>query len=436
MTAPYRGRRPDGTAPYRGRRPGGTAPYRGRRPDGTAPEPVDLGDLGFDGGAHLLVKLALQHVPVGAGVGVRGSHPDLAGQVATWCRQQGHVVGRLDGAHDGVVAVVERGRTSRSRLLGATRAGPATVTTGEELRERPEPDWGLAARGALVEPGGPEPRFRLDHRDAIWSDRAARTYSQALAGQWDPASAIDWAAPVANPPDIEDAVVQVMTFLVENEQAALVVPARFLGQVHPHFREVQQVLAVTVADEARHIEVFTRRVTCNGADLGLSTVGGRASLQTLLDEPDFATATFLLSVMGEGTFVSLLGFLERHAPDPLTRHIANLTRQDEARHVAFGLGHLQRHAEIDPSVLPRLARAVERRHDALRTTAGLNEDVFDSLVLLAAGAVTPSAVATGWDAVQALQRDMDDSRQARLARLGFSQGESEELSALHTRNFM
>jgi hypothetical protein len=227
-----------------------------------------------------------------------------------------------------------------------------------------------------------------------------------------------------------------MTFLVENEQAALVVPSRFLGQVHPYFREIQQVLAVTVADEARHIEVFTRRATCSGAELGLSTVGGRASLQTLLDEPDFATASFLLSVMGEGTFVSLLGFLERHAPDPLTRRIAHLTRQDEARHVAFALGHLQRHAAIDPSVRPRLARAVERRHDALRTTAGLNDEVFDSLVLLAAGELTPAAVSAGWRAVQALQRDMDESRRARLTRLGYTDGESAELSALHTRNFM
>ena len=141
---------------------------------------------------------------------------------------------------------------------------------------------------------------------------------------------------------------QVMTFLIENEEAALVVPARFLGQIHPHFREIQQVLAVTVADEARHIDVFTRRATITGHELALSTVGGRASLQTLLDEPDYATASFLLSVMGEGTFVSLLSFLERHAPDPLTRRIAHLTRNDEARHVAFSLAHLERHVQLEP----------------------------------------------------------------------------------------
>jgi hypothetical protein len=33
----------------------------------------------------------------------------------------------------------------------------------------------------------------------------------------------------------------------------------------------------------------------------------------------------------------------------------------------------------------RLAVAIERRHDALSHTASLNDEVFDALVLLAAG---------------------------------------------------
>ena len=45
----------------------------------------------------------------------------------------------------------------------------------------------------------------------------------------------------------------------------------------------------------------------------MSGAGGRASLQTLLQETDFSLASLLLSVLGEGTFLSLLSFLERHA---------------------------------------------------------------------------------------------------------------------------
>lgn len=396
------------------------------------PVEVDLAGLGLDAGAHVLVKAALAPLDAGDQVRVRGTHPDLVGQLEAWCRQQGHRVRPAGGE----AVVVERGSAAGARWIGAERAGGVDPTDDGAVRERPPADWGLAARGAAIEPGGPAPHFALDHRDELWSDRAAGLYAQAAGAQWDPWSAIDWDAPIEHGPVIEAAVVQVMTFLVENEEAALVVPARFLGQVHPHFREIQQVLAVTVADEARHLEVFSRRIQVSDQPPALSTVGGRQSLQTLLDEPDFATASFLLSALGEGTFVSLLGFLERHAPDALTRRVAQLARTDEARHVAFALGHLRRHADIEPDLRSRLARAAERRHHALRSTAGLNEDVFDALVLLAAGDTTPDAVASGWQAVQRLQADMDEGRRSRLAHLGFTAGEAEEISSLHTRNFM
>jgi hypothetical protein len=392
---------------------------------------VELDGLGFDAGAHVLVKLALDQRRAGAAIVVRGRHPELAHHLNVWCRQHGHRIHDLVD-DSGITAVVERGAASGAAWRGAVVCGDASAAG---VVDRPAPDWGLAARGAAIEPGGPSPRFDLSNRDEVWTDRAAGFYALAAASQWDPAE-IDWASPTELDSHVEDAVVQVMTFLVENEEAALVVPARFLGQVHPHFREIQQFLAVTVADEARHIDVFTRRATLTGRPLALSTVGGRASLQTLLDEPDFAVASFLLSVMGEGTFVSLLSFIERHAPDALTRRIAHLTRNDEARHVAFSMAHLERHLALEPHLRGRLAAAVEARHRALQHTSGLNDEVFDALVLTAAGELAPERVADGWLAVHDLQHEMADARAGRLIRLGFTAGEADTLASLHTRNFM
>jgi len=51
---------------------------------------VELGPLGFDGGAHVLVKLALTEVERGERLAVRGTHPELAQHLATWCRHEGH----------------------------------------------------------------------------------------------------------------------------------------------------------------------------------------------------------------------------------------------------------------------------------------------------------------------------------------------------------
>ena len=187
----------------------------------------------------------------------------------------------------------------------------------------------------------------------VWADDAARIYAQAAAAQWDPETAVPWNAEFTLPDDVESAVVQIMTFLIENETAALIIPSRFIAQLHPHFREVMQVLAVQAADEARHIDIFTRRARLKRDELGRSTTGGQASLKTLVDEPEFAIASFLLSVLGEGTFLSLLWFIEQYAPDAVTAAVARLAAQDEARHVAFGLAHqLSQHLAATPACRP------------------------------------------------------------------------------------
>ena len=350
---------------------------------------VDLGDLGLDEGAHLLVKRALAAAPA---IVVRGSSPTLAVDLPAWARAQGH---RLEARGDAYE--LARGP---DRWAGAERAGTIAAPV-----EAAPARWGLAARGALVEAGAPSLDLSLATRAEVWADEAARLYAQAAAAQWDPATAIPWDAPIDHPPEVEDAIVQVMTYLIENETAALLVPARFLARLR---RDV----------------------------LGLSTAGGQASLASLFDEPEFAIASFLLSVLGEGSFLSLLWFLHEHAPDACTRELARFAAQDEARHVAFGLAHLQRHVGEEPALRERLAAAIERRYTALAHTAGLNAEVFDALLLLAAGGWEPAALRAGHAAVLALQQAMDDGRRQRLVRLGFAPERAASLSALHTRNFM
>jgi hypothetical protein len=182
--------------------------------------------------------------------------------------------------------------------------------------------------------------------------------------------------------------------------------------------------------------VFTRRARLRRTQLGRSTAGGQTSLKTLVEEPQFAIASFLLSVLGEGTFLSLLRFIERYAPDPVTAAVTRLAAQDEARHVAFGLAHLGQHLQREPGFRPQLAEAVRRRHDVLRHTAGLNGEVFDALLLMAAGSWEHEALREGSRRVLQLIQDMDEGRKKRLMRLGFPEPEAAALSALHTRNFM
>ena len=398
---------------------------------------VDLGPLGFLEGGHLLVKRALRKVGPGQAIAVAGTSPELEIDLRVWCRDEGHTF-QLEGACDNeqAHAVIVNGGAEANRWVGAERAGQAGGPRADGVVAHPSRRWGLAARGAMIEAGTPEFDFHLADKAEVWSDDAARLYAQAVAAQWDPQTAIRWDTKFDLDDDVEDAVVQIMTYLIENETAALIVPSRFIAQLHPHFREVMQLLAVQAADEARHIEVFTRRALLKRTHLGFSTVGGQTSLKTLVDEPDFAIASFLLSVLGEGTFLSLLAFIERYAPDPITASVARLAAQDEGRHVAFGISHLSQHLNADQSFRPRLADAIRRRHDALQHTAGLNAEVFAALVLIAAGSWVPADLREGHRRVMVLTREMDEGRQNRLKRLGFSEAEASELSSLHTRNFM
>ncbi|KAA1014530.1 ferritin-like domain-containing protein [Paraburkholderia panacisoli] len=396
---------------------------------------IDIEALGFDSGAHLLVRHALAALALGQSLRVSGTAPGWDVQLEDWCRSQGHWLqwGTDDGPRR--FALIERG-TKYGRWRDALRTGQSDPRLPGAVAERALPGWGLAARGAQVEAGSPAYAFRLDCKQEVWADNVAYLYAQAVAAQWNPDDAIDWHVPFDNSPPVEAAVVQIMTYMVENENAALIVPARFLGQLHPHYRELQAALAIQVADEARHVEVFTRRIRHNGHEPLLSTAGGQASLKSLFDEPDFSVASFLLSVLGEGTFVTLLQFLQTSGPDPLTRQIARLAAHDEARHVALGMSHLLYRLEREPALRLRLAQAVEHRHSALAGTAGLNEEVFDALILAAAGELTAAGVARDYARVQQLIRDMADGRYTRLVRLGFEGEHAKQLASLHTRNFM
>ncbi|MGE8405143.1 MAG: ferritin-like domain-containing protein [Delftia tsuruhatensis] len=399
---------------------------------------IDLQGLGFDAGAHLLVKHALAALSVGGQLRVTGSAPGWQAQLSGWCSDQGHGLRWEDGVDAAqAMAIVARGGAQAGRWRGAAQTGRSDARSGDgAVAAQAQPFWGLAARGAQVEAGAPAFHFRLSDKLQVWTDSASDLYAQAVAAQWNADTDIDWNDAPELPAPVEDAIVQLMTYMVENENAALLVPARFLGQLHPHYRELQAALAIQVADEARHIDVFTRRIRRHGREPALSTAGGQASLKSLLDETDFSVAGFLLAVLGEGTFVHLLQFLQTEAPDPLTRQICRLAARDEARHVALGMSHLLYRLQHEPGFQHQLAQAVEQRFDNLAGTSGLNEEVFDALILIAAGTLTPEALARGAARVQQLMRDMADGRFSKLLRLGFERGHAERLASLHTRNFM
>jgi TusA-related sulfurtransferase len=411
---------------------------------------VDAGTLELGGGLETLVRAALENVPVGGELEIVTASRGVAFELPAWARIAGHQhVGDEAEGHGATRRFVVRiRRGSASRLLAdelPPRGDPLPTGNGRlhmsELRrlEHPpaeaDPHAGLVPLGALVEAGGPQYAWRLNERDRIWADELASLTERATKAQWNATLDIPWNAVSGLPTHTEQAVAQVMTYIAQNEYAALYVPARFLPQVNPRYTEVLLWLASHVHDEARHVEVFTKRALAGGARAH-ALASTDLSLHSLLEEHDFSAAALLLNVLGEGTFLDLLRFVEHHAPDAATATAARLAHRDERRHVQFGIAHIRRRLTLDPDQRSTLVSAAEARATKLTSLSGLSPLVTESLTLLATRSLQPADLSEAGKALRQLQQTMERNRIRRLQAAGFDQPTAHHLSDLHTPNLM
>ena len=84
-------------------------------------------------------------------------------------------------------------------------------------------------------------------------------------------------------------------------------------------------------------------------------------------------------MLGEGTFLDLLSFVDHHAPDAATAAAARLAHRDERRHVHFGIAHIRHRLAHDPDERDALVAAAEERAAKLVSLDGLSPFVGESL---------------------------------------------------------
>jgi hypothetical protein len=407
---------------------------------------IDGGALPLGGGLLALVRPALDLLAPGGVVAVLSSAATAREDLPAWCRVERHeYLGCEKGADGRDRHLLARGTLGvptgarESALTLPRREGRITsadALAAVPMPERADPSSGFAPRGARVEPGGPRYPFTLVERDRVAPPEVAQLYDQAVGAQWDASRDIPWNKVRELPPALERALGQIMTFLAENELSALYVPSRFLPRIHPAYAEVAMFLATQLADEARHIDVFLKRARAGGGGVGISSATTARSLASLLEPEDFTEASFLLSVLGEGTFLDLLRFVETHAPDEPTAEIARRARADESRHVHFGVAHVRHALRCDATLYRRLEDVVRRRAATLHGVGGVPAPIQDALVVLAAGGDDPTAIARGHDAFRQLLDTMHVGRTKRLETAGFTAEQAQTLSDLHTPNFM
>lgn len=393
----------------------------------------------------MLLAAVLDASVPGDEVDVSVASRSIAHELHAWARLAGHeVTGEASDGRRWVVRV-RRGPARRVLAPPLPAAGePARLRAGEfhtgdwragPVPEAADPTAGFVPLGAVVEAGTPAHDWPLSRRDQVWSDDLDRLVEGASAAQWDASRDVPWASAGPLPDFLEGAVCQVVTFLAQNEYGAYYVPARFLGAVNPAYAEVLLWLASHVHDEARHVEVFTKRALVNGGR-AYALASAERSLHTLLRERDFTASALLLNVLGEGSFIDLLDFVAAHAPDAATAAAARLAHRDELRHVRFGISHVRQALARDPDARSRLVGAVEARAAQLLGLTGISPLVTEALTVMAAGSLQPAQLSEGAAAVRALVRRTAEHRIARLEEAGFDRATASYLSDLHTPNLM
>jgi TusA-related sulfurtransferase len=408
---------------------------------------LDAEQLELGAGLEVLLQATFVGASAGDTVEVRLASRTTALELPAWARLHGHeTVAEQDHGRDGYSVTVKLGGTERilaEDLPAASRPPPlrrsgvfhsADMRSGEPAPDTVPRESGFAPIGAVPEKGAPRFDWRLHRRDEMWAPEIAVLAEQASGEQWDASHDIPWAAARDVPEVLERAVAQVMTFIAQNEYAALYVPSGFLPQMHPSYAEAVMWLSSHIHDEARHIEVFTKRALIGGYR-GYALASTELSLHSLLAEHDFTNAALLLNVLGEGTFLDLLRFVERYAPDAATAAAARLAHRDERRHVHFGIAHVRHTLAADADQRAALIQSAEQRAAQL-TELSLSPLLTEGLTVMAAGSLRPAALSEGARAVGKLMRTMERNRIRRLRSAGFDAREARYISDLHTPNLM
>lgn len=294
---------------------------------------------------------------------------------------------------------------------------------------------GLMARGIVPEDSSIHYDFELSHKELVWSEPVSILYEEGKNLQWNATTDIPWNEIPNLDPVLEKAICQIMTYLVENEFSALYIPGKFISKINPYYTEVPLFLSSLMNDEARHIEVFTKRANANGGGFQYSSEITQRSLYTLFKEDDYIKSSFLLHVMGEGTFVDLLSFLEKHLPDEATKKIIRLAKRDEMRHVAYGMEHVKSAIEQNPYRINALKNSAFKRKEYMDEISTESSLLLESLATLAGG-TTPEGYKRGFDLVEELKETMNTNRIKRLIDIGMDEDLAHDISKVHTPNFM
>ncbi|MDE0225911.1 MAG: hypothetical protein OXP28_12345 [Gammaproteobacteria bacterium] len=219
------------------------------------------------------------------------------------------------------------------------RLGDLNVGIYGEIPQHWE-DQSRRPRGAADLPGMPPLPYHLRSKHQVWADSAADLYEEAIQHRWIPATDIPWRELSALPDDVERAMCQVLTELMQAANAELESITYWQEQMSYGYHEVKQFLAVAALTCARHIDAFRKRCLANGGGLGLESRGrmNRAILESRGGWTEAVVYIYLL----RGFYVqNQYRLLLAHAHNAAEREIFANCLADHSRHMSYALDHLK-----------------------------------------------------------------------------------------------
>ncbi|AXX85331.1 ferritin-like domain-containing protein [Aliarcobacter skirrowii] len=363
-----------------------------------------------------------------------------------WAKLRGHLyLGResLKNQYSYKIQKISKNSFSQKaswdkKMKGIDTSNPKLkdLNLSDEILIKAPENNGLLTRGIITQENSPIYDFELSFKEQVWSNPISVLYEEGKNLQWNATTDIPWNEIPEFNPVLEKAICQIMTYLVENEFSALYIPGKFISKINPYYMEVPLFLSSLMNDESRHIEVFTKRANANGGGFQYSSEVTQRSLFSLFKEDDYIKSSFLLHVMGEGTFVDLLTFLEKYMPDEATKKIIRLSKRDEMRHVAYGIEHVKSAIEQNPNRINALKNSAFKRKEFMDEISSESSLLLESLAILAGGSDEPNDYKKGFDLVEDLKQKMNENRIKRLVSIGIDEDLANDISKAHTPNFM
>jgi len=292
----------------------------------------------------------------------------------------------------------------------------------DALPEIPRGPRGSAPRGAGYEVDeqadlSPE----LNRKSDVWAYKVASFYEEAMSRQWDATTYIPWAdlEKYERPEEVEIAFAQLCTFFTEVEMIATDLPAKWMWRMNNQFHEVKHFIASQAIDEARHAEVFRKRVLAGGVGMMQALPQAEHSLKAILDGDSYSEASAFMHLLAEGNVLTMFRFSEYISPTPVDKRIFQLVMQDEARHVSYGMQHLKWIIDHAPERKEQLHLALDEAETF--SISQFDSALFEAMIVLAGKGTKPPQIKRGIEIVGTLQVKQIEEYFGRLRRAGFEE---------------